>query len=204
MFNKILSFAKPKQENNAAVTDKLNKTLGMLEKKEELLLRKRSAEEEKAKTFIREKNKRGATQCLMRKKLYDQQIQQILNFQLRIHDQMIMLEGATVTADTIDALRTGAATMKAMQKETNIDDVDMTMTEINEQTENMRQIQEAISAPIELEGAELEKQLLQPATTAPVAPVQNPDRWQPTRRVSSKSTPEEDDELANLQAEMAF
>ena len=30
----------------------------------------------------------------------------------------------------------------------NIDDVDKTMDEINEQTENMKQIQEALSAPI--------------------------------------------------------
>ncbi|XP_020239983.1 vacuolar protein sorting-associated protein 32 homolog 2 [Cajanus cajan] len=221
MFNRILSFAKPKQETNAVVTlDKLNKTLEMLEKKEEFLLRKRNAEEEKAKTFIRVKNKRGATQCLMRKRLYDQQIQQLLNFQLRIHDQMIMLEGATVTTDTIDALRTGAATMKAMQKETNIDDVDKTMNEINEQTENMRQIQEALSAPIgstayfdedeleaeleELEGAELEEQLLRPATTAPAAPVQVPAWRQPTVTAPAKPTPEENDELAALEAEMAF
>lgn len=30
----------------------------------------------------------------------------------------------------------------------NIDDVDKTMDEINEQTENMKQIQEALAAPI--------------------------------------------------------
>ncbi|MBO8584199.1 Snf7 family protein, partial [Staphylococcus aureus] len=78
--------------------------------------------------------------------------------------------------------------MKAMQKATNIDDVDKTMDEINEQTENMKQIQDALSAPIgaaadfdedeleaeleELEGAELEEQLLQPATTLPAPLVQ--------------------------------
>ncbi|MCH82318.1 vacuolar protein sorting-associated protein 32-like, partial [Trifolium medium] len=86
-----------------------------------------------------------------------------------------MLEGAKATTETVDALRTGASAMKAMQKATNIDDVDKTMDEINEQTENMKQIQEALSAPIgaaadfdedeleaeleELEGAELEEQL---------------------------------------------
>lgn len=31
---------------------------------------------------------------------------------------MIMLEGAKATTETVDALRTGAATMKAMQKAT--------------------------------------------------------------------------------------
>ncbi|WVZ13567.1 hypothetical protein V8G54_011133 [Vigna mungo] len=225
MFSRM--FGKPKQETNAVATlDKLNETLEMLEKKEKVLLKKVGAEVEKAKEFTRGKNKRAAIQCLKRKRLYEQQIEQLGNFQLRIHDQMIMLEGAKATTETVDALRTGAAAMKAMQKATcvlesslNIDDVDKTMDEINEQTENMKQIQDALSAPIgaaadfdedeleaeleELEGAELEEQLLQPATTAPAAPVQVPAGRQPTRPVASKPTPEED-ELAALQAEMAL
>ncbi|VVA10424.1 PREDICTED: vacuolar [Prunus dulcis] len=195
MFTRL--FGKPKQEGNALTTlDKLNETLEMLEKKEKVLQKKAAAEVERAKEFTRAKNKRAAIQCLKRKRLYEQQIEQLGNFQLRIHDQMIMLEGAKATTETVDALRTGAAAMKAMQKATNIDDVDKTMDEINEQTENMKQIQEALSAPIgaaadfdedeleaeleELEGAELEEQLLQPATTAPAAPVQAPAgrlRW---------------------------
>ncbi|XP_039038813.1 vacuolar protein sorting-associated protein 32 homolog 2-like [Hibiscus syriacus] len=130
---------------------------------------------------------------------------------------MIMLEGAKATTETVYALRTGAAVMKAIQKAMNIDDVDKTMDEINEQTENMK-IQEALSTPIgaaadfdedeleveleELEGAELEEQLLQ-LTTAPAAPVQVPAGRQPARPIPQKRTVEED-ELATLQAEMAL
>lgn len=218
MFNRL--FGKPKQETNALTTlDKLNETLEMLEKKEKVLVKKAASEVEKAREFTRARNKRAAIQCLKRKRLYEQQIEQLGNFQLRIHDQMIMLEGAKATTETVDALRTGASAMKAMQKATNIDDVDKTMDEINEQTENMKQIQEALSAPIgaaadfdedeleaeleELEGFELEEQLLQPATTAPAAPVQVPAGRQPTRPVPQKHTAEED-ELAALQAEMAL
>ncbi|KAI3676797.1 hypothetical protein L1987_86410 [Smallanthus sonchifolius] len=195
-------------------------TLEMLEKKEKVLLRKAAAEVEKAKEFTRAKNKRAAIQCLKRKRLYEQQIEQLGNFQLRIHDQMILLEGAKATTETVDALRTGASAMKTMQKATNIDDVDKTMDEINEQTENMKQIQEALSTPIgaaadfdedeleaeleELEGAELEEQLLQPATTAPpAAPIHTPGGKQQARLPPRKNTAEED-ELAALQAEMAL
>ncbi|RVW52370.1 Vacuolar protein sorting-associated protein 32-like 1 [Vitis vinifera] len=60
----------------------------------------------------------SAIQCLKRKRLYEQQIEQLGNFQLRIHDQMILLEGAKATTETVDALRTGASAMKAMQKAT--------------------------------------------------------------------------------------
>uniref|UniRef100_A0A2P2LU52 Vacuolar protein sorting-associated protein 32-2-like protein n=2 Tax=Rhizophora mucronata TaxID=61149 RepID=A0A2P2LU52_RHIMU len=215
MFKRL--FGRPNQEPNALNTiDKLNETLEMLEKKESVLQKKASAEVEKAREFARGKNKKVAIQCLKRKRMYEQQIEQLGNFQLRIHDQMITLEGAKATTETVDALRTGADAMKAMQKATNIDDVDKTMDEINEQTEKMRQIQEALSAPIgagmeydeddleaeleELEGAELEEQLLQPATTAPV---QVPAGRQPVRPAPQKHKAEED-ELAALQAEMAL
>lgn len=222
MFSRLFG-AKSREEttssNTLATLDKLHETLEMLEKKEQVLLKKASAEVEKAKEFTRAKNKRAAIQCLKRKRLYEQQIEQLGNFQLRIHDQMIMLEGAKATTETVAALRTGANAMKAMQKATNIDDVDKTMDEINEQTDNLRQIQEALAQPIgsaadfdedeleaeleELEGAELEEQLLQPAISAPAAPVRVPAGSQPARPASQKTTAEED-ELAALQAEMAL
>jgi charged multivesicular body protein 4 len=228
MFTRI--FGKPKEQANALATlDKLNETLEMLEKKEKVLMKKASQEVEKAKEFTRAKNKRAAIQCLKRKRLYEQQVEQLGNFQLRIHDQMILLEGAKATTETVDALRTGAAAMKAMQKATNIDDVDKTMDEINEQTENMKQIQEALASPFsandfdedeleaeleELDGTLLEEELLAPATTAPAAPIYTPTTAtasastagkQPMRPtpLRAQSTPEED-ELAALQAEMAM
>lgn len=219
MFTRI--FGKPKEATTSAVVtlDKLSETLEMLEKKEHVLLKKAAAEVEKAKEFTRAKNKRAAIQCLKRKRLFEQQVEQLGNMQLRVHDQMILLEGAKATTETVDALRSGASAMKAMQKATNIDNVDKTMDEINEQTENLKQIQEALSNPVgaaadfdedeleaeleELEGAELEEQLLQPATTAPAAPVHVPAGKQPVRPVPQKPTAEED-ELAALQAEMAL
>ncbi|KAJ7560767.1 hypothetical protein O6H91_04G144900 [Diphasiastrum complanatum] len=223
MLNRL--FGKPKQQPSTLSTlDKLNETLEMLEKKEKVLQKKIAAEIEKARDFTRAKNKRAAIACLKRKKLYEVQVEQLGNFQLRIHDQMIMLEGAKATTETVDALRSGANAMKAIQKATNIDDVDKTMDEINEQTENMKQIQEALSAPIgaaadidddeleaeleELEGAELEEQLLQPSISAPatqlpsVPPQRRPSQPVPQRIAPQKS--EEDEELAALQAEMAL
>lgn len=216
MFNRL--FGKPKEQANALATlEKLSETLEMLEKKEKVLMKKAATEVEKAKEYTRAKNKKAAIQCLKRKRLYEQQVEQLGNFQLRIHDQMIMLEGAKATTETVDALRTGASAMKAMQKATNIDDVDKTMDEINEQTENMKQIQEALSAPIgsaadfdedeleaeleELEGAELEERLLEPAKAVPTTPM--PTVPSGRQQVRHKNTAE-DDELAALQAEMAM
>ncbi|KAM3321146.1 vacuolar protein sorting-associated protein 32 2 [Capsicum chacoense] len=137
-------------------------------------------------------------------------------FQLRIHDQMITLEGAKATTETIAALKTTAAAMKRMHKAMKIDDVDKMMDEINEQNEIIMQIQDALATPIgsaanfdedeleaeleELESAELEEELLQPANTASAAAIHAAAEKQPTRPIRAA----EEDELAALQAEMAL
>ncbi|XP_026434260.1 vacuolar protein sorting-associated protein 32 homolog 1-like isoform X2 [Papaver somniferum] len=107
--------------------------------------------------------------------------------------------------------------MKAMQKATNIDDVDKTMDEINEQTQNMKEIQNALANPIgydfdedeleaeleELEELELEEQILDTETTYHVPPVHVPQVNQPNRRPFNKNSKEED-EFATLEKEMAI
>lgn len=67
-------------------------------------------------------------------------------------------------------------------------------------------LQDELEAELEeLEGAELEEQLLQPTTTAPAAPVHvpTPAGRQPVRPAPQKIAAEED-ELAALQREMAL
>jgi charged multivesicular body protein 4 len=123
-------------------------TLEMLEKKECFLQKKASAEVEKAKDYTKAKNKSAAIQCLKKKKLYETQIEQLANFQLRVHDQIIMLESAKATTDTVDALRSGSSAVKAIHQSVSIDDIENAIEEANEHTENMRQIQEALATPI--------------------------------------------------------
>ncbi|KAF9614243.1 hypothetical protein IFM89_016504 [Coptis chinensis] len=96
------------------------------------------------------------------------------------------------------------------EQECNIDDVYKTMDEINEQTENMKQIQNALSPSIgaaanfdevlpfsteleELEGIELDEQLLQLAITTPVASEYVPAGRQPTRPIAQKRTTKEEE-----------
>ena len=147
----------------------------MLEKREALLHKKMAAELSKAKEFNRAKNKRAALQCLKKKKLYEQQVENLQNHQLKLEEQVITLEGSKTTAETFDALRSGAGAMKQLHKETNIDEVDKVMDDINEQSEKMRQVQEALGQPVgyaadmdedeldaelaELEAEDLEKEL---------------------------------------------
>lgn len=188
------------------------------------MLQKKMAEEiKKAKEYTKMKNKRAALQCLKRKKMYEAQADQLANQQLRIHDQKIMLEGAKATTETVAAMRSGAQAMKKLQKETNIDDVDKTMEEITEQTENLRQINDALGQPIgfaaeideddldaelqELEAEELDRQLMEPAippTSARAEPDVGLDLpTVPTGGVATAASTEED-ELRALEAELAL
>ena len=135
----------------------------MLDKRENLLSKKIAQELEKARALNRANNKRGALQCLKRKKLYEQQIESLAQHQLKLQEQVIMLEGSKATAETFGALRSGAGAMKQLARETNVEDVDATMDMINEQTDKMRQVQEALGQPIgvaaELDEDELEEEL---------------------------------------------
>ena len=123
-------------------------TISMLEKREALLHKKMAAELSKAKEFNRLKNKRAALQCLKKKKLYEQQVENLQNHQLKLEEQVITLEGSKTTAETFSALKSGAGAMKQLQRDTNIDDVDKVMDDINEQSEKMRQVQEALGQPV--------------------------------------------------------
>lgn len=151
-------------------------------------------EHNKAKEFTRQKNKKAALMCLKKKKMLEAQVENLSNNVLRVQDQIITLEGAKATTETVKAMREGAGAMKNMQKQMDINSVDDVMDEIQEQTDNMKQIQEALAAPIgalaDLDEDELDAELAelddefeaavtlspqkQPATAAPAATAEDP------------------------------
>ena len=135
----------------------------MLEKKESLMARKIAEELANAREANRQGNKRRALQHLKKKKLYEAQLDALATSQLKLQEQVIMLEGSKATSETYGALRSGADAMRRMVKETKIEDVDATMDAISDQTEQMRQVQEALGQPVgfaaELDEDELEEEL---------------------------------------------
>ncbi|CAN6335411.1 unnamed protein product [Urochloa humidicola] len=218
MLKKLLPKTKSKKKEAASsaipTLDRLHETLEMLEKKERFLQKKCSAEVEKAKDYTKAKNKNAAIQCLKKKKMYETQIEQLSNFQLRVHDQIIMLESAKATTDTVDALRSGSSAVKAIQQSVNIDDIENAIDEANEQTENMREIQAALATPVgasadfdedelEAELEDLEEEELDEELPEPPARISVP--VEPLAKATSSSKQRSDlSELAKLQAEMAL
>jgi charged multivesicular body protein 4 len=134
---------------------------------------------------------------------------------MTIEQQVMTLEGANVSLEAMNAMKMGAASMKTIHKDMNIDQVDDIMDDIREQMDIANEINDAISQPLggevldedellgELESLEqesLDEQLLglgaakEPLAKLPSAPQKAP---------AKKQAVDEDAELAALEASMA-
>ncbi|KDD73593.1 Snf7-like protein, partial [Helicosporidium sp. ATCC 50920] len=155
---------------------KLSETEELLIKRQEVLDRKIALELERAREYLRAKNKRGATLALKKKKMYEQQHQQLESQLERVSEQQSMLENQRTVVETVDAMRVAAHASKQVMTEMRIGDVDKVLDLISEQADGMRQIQDALGTPVgpaadmdeddlrneleELEAEELDSQLL--------------------------------------------
>lgn len=191
-----------------------------LEKRKSLLEKRVNEELEKAKEFTRQKKKSQALLALKKKKMYEQQLEQLDTLILRVNEQKMMLENQRTTADVVSSMHQAATASKNTMKEMKIENVDQIMDEIQEQNDQMRMISDAISQPTglaaeldedellgeleDLEAEELDKQLLKPApvpaTAAPTPATKLPSV--PQQPAAAKT--QEELELEQLQAELAM
>lgn len=155
---------------------------------------------------------------MKRKKMYEAEIDKIENVKMTLETQVMNLESAAQNAETFKAMKSGTDAMKQVRQDVGIDNVDDMMDDIKEEMDMANEISNAISAPVdpyahdeddllaELEGemmedetAELEAQLTTPATAT--KPVDLPSV--PDAKLPSLTTPEEDEDLKKLEAELA-
>jgi len=194
---------------------KLRETLDMLEKREQFLQKKIDGQTTEAKKFLAQKNKRAALMCLKRKKTYEVQMDKIAGARMTIEQQVMTLEGANVSLEAMNAMKMGAASMKSIHNDINIDNVDDTMDEIREQMDIANEINDAISQPLggevfddddllaqldELEQENLDATLLGLEGSKTSVP-QLPNT--PTRAPVKAKPVDEEAELAALEASMA-
>lgn len=195
---------------------KLGETEELLQKRAALLQKKIDAELERAKQFTRDKNKKSALLALKKKKMYEGQLEQVENSILRVNEEQLMLENTRTQMETLAALKGAADATKHTIKELHIENVDKVLDDINEQSDQLRMVQDALNNPLgaaadldedellgeleELEAEALDSQLLEPAPVpAQKVPARVPAAAAPARPTK---TPEEL-ELEALQAEMA-
>lgn len=86
--------------------------------------------------------------ALKRKKMYEQQRENIRGARFNLESQVLAIENANVNLETINAMKHGSAAMKNIHGELNIDKVDNTMDDIREQMDLANEIAAAISTPL--------------------------------------------------------
>lgn len=233
MFKKLFGGAKdspaaPVQAPSAASANRtintiqsLNDNEEQLEKRKALLEKRIAAELEKAREYSKQQKKPQALQCLKKKKLLENELGNLDNMIMRVIEQRTMLEGQRTTVEVMSAMHGAAMTAKENMKAMKIENVDKVLDEINETTDQMRQINEAFSAPTglaadldedellneleEMEATQLDAELLEPAAV----PQTRPQQALPTVPTGHKVKPtpaktQEELELEALQAEMAM
>lgn len=187
-----------------------------LEKRKAVLEKRIEVQLEKAKEATRQKKKSEALMCLKRKKLLESEMANLDNMIMRVIEQRSMLEGQRTAVEVVSTMHSAAMTAKKNMQEMKIDDVDKVLDEINETTDQMKQIQDAFANPTgfaadldddellgeleEMEATELDKELLEPAPV-PTTKVPGHERLPsvPTKQKQQPAKTKEEEELEALQ-----
>jgi charged multivesicular body protein 4 len=140
---------KKKQQDPKTSIMQLKDALDLLDKKEKMLQQYATRQHQLAVENVG-KNKKAALVALKRKKMYDNQIDQIRNYQLNIETQLMVIEGASVNYETFNAMRSGAEAIKMIHRDMTVEEVDKIRDEIQEQMEVANEISETISQPVDL------------------------------------------------------
>lgn len=227
MFNRL--FGKEKQEKAAspssrgggggtsvpASLEKLETSIELLEKREAVLQKKVDAELARAKELFAKKNKNGALQCMKRKKMYEEQLQNIASQKQNLETLKFTIQNQRMNQDVLQAQVSAKEELKKSNKRMNADKIEDNMDELMEEMDKANQVSEALRQPLdtnfvdedelmeelelELEGATLEDELGED-TKIPAMP-QVPSAKLPEKKTKEQ---EDEDELRALEAELAM
>lgn len=128
---------------------KLKDQLVLLEKRENLIVKKIEQEEAKAKNSLKNNNKPEAIKFLKNKKLYQDQLQNIQNQKFNIETMIIKIEDAIINADVIKSQETASNTIKTLYNNVSIESIDKKMEDIRETFEKSNEISDVISQPLQ-------------------------------------------------------
>ncbi|KAF4661664.1 hypothetical protein FOL47_006600 [Perkinsus chesapeaki] len=135
--------APPPQQNMPDAIMKNKEAIETLEKREQLIEKKMAIQEQEARTRAAAKDKRGALMALKRKKLYEAELQTLMNSRMTLEQQILSLESSQTTAVAVQALAQGVSAQKQMNQQLNIDNViEKRVGEIDELMDDMAEQQD--------------------------------------------------------------
>lgn len=124
---------------------KSREAIEALEKKQVQVEKKIKQMEIEAKKKVEEKQMNNAKLLLKRKKLYEQELQNILNNRLTLEDNLINLENMQLHKIAVNALSFSAITHKKMNTEINSQRVEKILDTIHENKEMQEEVNQALN-----------------------------------------------------------
>lgn len=194
-----------------------------LDKKMDYLSLQATQERNKARSLMQLKtdkvsNKEKAKRHLIAAKRFETQSAKYAGMRDNLQAVLDSLDAAAISKTTTSALQSGAATMKNMQKEMDVDKVDDLIGDLQETQQNMEEVSNIISAPIfsdgvqdfdeaELDALMAENDELEEEAPAPAVKAKKPAAKIPSLPEAPKGKvelpmDEEDEELSALEREM--
>jgi charged multivesicular body protein 4 len=125
-----------------------NKHIESLEKREAHLQKKIDSCVQEAKNKMAKNDKKGAMIQLQRKKMYEKEIETLAGSRMKLEQQQLAMESASVNSATIAALSAGNEAMVQQRKANGIDEdtVADTMDALNEEMDINKEISESLAA----------------------------------------------------------
>lgn len=151
LFNFGKSAAAAKKEDlksNESTIQALHNQIDLLEKRNAFIQTKQQKLLVDAKTKLNAGDKKGALLILNQKKKIEEEIEKNHGSQLMLENQLSALESATMNKQVIESLMRGNNSIKKINKDMPINKIEDLMEDIQEEHDNYRQIQEAMSNPL--------------------------------------------------------
>lgn len=181
--------------------------LETLGKRETFLSAEVDKAEKDARTMLAAGKREKARDALKRKKRRETELDRLWGQISSLEQQLAAIESANLNKETVKVMERGAATMKGIYGNLDIDKVDQTMDDIRDQFQLGDEVSEAISRPLhETDDVELEDELDQLEQEALDDKMINVGKTPAAQLPEVPATAEEEDEdaiLEQLKAEMA-
>ncbi|KEP65636.1 UNVERIFIED_CONTAM: SNF7 family protein [Hammondia hammondi] len=158
-----------------------------LEKRQQHIERKIRNQETAARERVASGDRRGALLCLRRKKLFEQDLEQVLTSRLTLETQIVTLEAAHTQQLAVQAIAGAAKAHRNFSQKLSIGKIDRLLDDIQEQQDLQQEVTQVLAQglpPLDdvelqrelnaLEASEIENRVLQTACNAPSVPVDDP------------------------------
>lgn len=147
---KSQSLAQEQEKSKTSkVINDLKQQLELMEKRNVVIKKRIEEAQIEAKLLLEKKDKNGALISLKKKKQYDAELEKNQGIQIVLENQIYSLESVTMQKAIVDALSQGNKSIKKLNTELNPEKIEELMDEIQEEADNFKSIQDAMSQPLQ-------------------------------------------------------